>query len=192
MAYIVLAEYEDPVYDAICACVSNGLTVVAAAGNGDTDLDTIMSNRGEAILNRSNYDSGAILVGASNREHTARLRAGRRGGGSNFGSRVDCFAAGIGVTSVAYNSTQSNDPYRVDDTLTCTSAATAILAGVAISLQGMCFAQRGRILRPAVLRSLLSDPSLVAANRLPEDIGFMPALEKLKDKVSSLPDSSFL
>lgn len=186
---LVPAEYEDPVYDAICACVSNGLTVVAAAGNGYADLDNVYSQQGETLLSRSRYDSGAIVVGASNRDRTARLRAGSSG--SNYGSRIDCFAAGAGITSVAYNN-HHVDPYRVDDTLTCTSAATAIIAGVAISLQGMCLAQRGRLLRPDALRGLLTHPNLAAADLPSEQIGRMPALDKLAPIVSWLPDSAFL
>jgi len=57
---------------------------------------------------------------------------------SNYGSRVDCYAWGEGVfttTSDTNGQAPATNLYR--DDFGNTSAATAIIAGVALSVQGM-------------------------------------------------------
>lgn len=146
-----------------------GITVVEAAGNGcdavvpetGIDLDDYADANGVRILGRDSPrgDSGAILVGAAR----AKVQDGkhRRVGSSNYGSRVDCYAWGEGV--VAPWST-GRAPFA---TTGCagdfgeTSAAAAIIAGVALIVQGVVAqAEPGRRITPRRLREILSDLAL--------------------------------
>ena len=130
-----------------------GITVVEPAGNGcdavvpetGIDLDDYADANGVRILRRDSPrgDSGAIVVGAAR----AKVQDGkhRRVGSSNYGSRVDCYAWGEGV--VAPWST-GRAPFA---TTGCagdfgeTSAAAAIIAGVALIVQGVvCTSRAGK------------------------------------------------
>ncbi|HKH59652.1 MAG TPA: hypothetical protein VKA49_02415, partial [Flavitalea sp.] len=92
-------EIEDAVYHTVKLATSLGITVIEAAGNGNNqfsgnDLDLFELN-GKKILNRnsSGYkDSGAILVAAA----TSTVPHFRRAN-SNYGTRIDCYAAGENV-----------------------------------------------------------------------------------------------
>ncbi len=191
----VPAEYEDPVYDAVCAATARGIIVVAAAGNGHfmrgaTDLDQIRLVDGRLAFQRSSGDSGAILVGAG------RLQGGQwlRQGFSNYGSRVDCFAAGEGVLSTSRGPVQ---PAGGDEDCLCddfggTSAAAAIIAGVARVLQGMAWSGGGALLSPGGMRRLLADPQLGTSCAAGEGIGVMPDLDRLAARLPHLPPTDFL
>jgi serine protease len=177
-----------PAFDAVRAAVDAGIVVVEGAGNSDTNLDDYRRDD-KAILDRSSpdfKDSGAIVVGAAfsgkDAARTPRARVFRpdldTGGGpagTVFGSRVDCFAWGDGVETAA--------PAGAGGFLISwsnTSAAAAIVAGVALSLQGI--AQRtGARRTPQELRALLSDPALNTPSADPpvDRIGVMPDLRAL-------------
>ena len=191
----VPAEYEDPVYDAVCAATARGITVVAAAGNGhfmqgSTDLDSVRLADGRPAFQRAPGDSGAILVGAG------RLQNGQwqRQGFSNYGSRVDCFAAGEEVLSTSRGPVQpgGGDEDCLCDDFGGTSAAAAILAGVARVLQAMAWSRCGALLNPLAMRRLLSDPQLGTPCAAGQGIGVMPDLARLADRVVRLPPADFL
>jgi len=150
---------------AIRNIVDLGVIVVEAAGNGSQNL------KGYPHIHAC--DSGAIIVAASNAygeycRHT----------GSNFGSRVNCFAWGEEVyTAVSYNEGDTSSYCIFDGT----SSAAAIVAGCALSLQGAYEAKHKERLCPAKMRSLLSDP---IHNTCPDesctvDMGVMPNLRNL-------------
>jgi hypothetical protein len=136
-----------------------GITVVEAAGNGFSpglgavrqgiDLDAYLADG----------DSGAILVAAANSGDRSRLRA------SNFGARVDCYAAGDGIATLG-SCTFGN-----------TSAAAAIVAGAALVVLGIAAAAHPA--RPALtgreVRALLRATGTRAASSR-ERIGVMPDL----------------
>ena len=105
----------------------------------------------------------------------------RRVASSNYGSRVDCYAWGEAVTAP---SSTGHAPYA---TTACTadfgetSAAAAIIAGVALIVQGVVSqAEPGRRVTPRRLREILGDPALgtgcvIAQGR----IGVMPDLARI-------------
>ena len=129
--------------------------------------------------NSARGDSGAIVVGAAR----AEVQDGRhrRVASSNYGSRVDCYAWGEAVTAP---SSTAHAPYA---TTACTgdfgetSAAAAIIAGVALIVQGVVAqAEPGRRVAPGRLREILGDPALgtgcvIAQGR----IGVMPDLARI-------------
>jgi hypothetical protein len=85
---------------------------------------------------------------------------------TNFGSRVDCFAWGANVATL-------------DTALfTGTSAASAIIAGAALVVQGVSNA-RGNALRPEALRDALKKDGTESKDPPQDRIGVMPDLDKV-------------
>jgi serine protease len=172
---------------AIQLAVAQGVTVIEPAGNGQVNLDYALDNNGKRSLDRTSpdfVDSGAIMVGAATSflPHVPEY---------NFGSRIDCYAWGDTVyTCAAYDPSTSPpaacNPYGAPAAFQAmfhsgTSAASAIIAGAAISTQGMA-SQTGSTLSPADLRALLSlaDYGTPSGNGIEQDqIGVMPDLRKI-------------
>jgi hypothetical protein len=121
-------------------------------------------------------DSGAIMVGGATRGVGTR-RAWTRCSWSNFGNRIDCFAAGEGVVTLDHLS-------ALPAQFSGTSSASAIIAGAALVVQGVATANRGAPLSPEQLRQALSDPSCGTKSHKPvvDKIGVMPDLMKVVAK----------
>jgi len=144
------AELDPMVWTVTRLGVDRGVCVVAAAGNGNQDLDS-----GPYAEYRGRGDSGAIIVGASSAD-------GRRDkmGFSTFGSRVNVHGWGERVFTAGYG-----DFVRVggdaDQGYTAffsgTSSASPIVASAVVSLQGIHRAAAGAPIEPASLRQLLVD-----------------------------------
>jgi serine protease len=161
----------------MAATATDNITVVEAAGNAQYDLDV---HPDAQVLG---LDSGAIVVGSAQRTviklpapHHARFSR------SNFGGRVNCYAWGEGVVTPAWKSGYPNTPGILnlcDDQFGDTSAAAAIIAGVALVVQGIR-AKRGRPpLSASQLRAILSNPALGTPCAPGDLIGVMPDLGKI-------------
>ncbi|MFT4217690.1 MAG: S8 family serine peptidase [Micropruina sp.] len=192
-------EREYAVQQTLRLLASAGIVVIEAAGNANKDLDTLVADvpKGLADVRRGGYDSGAILVGGA----VSTLKTNQTGHrrwiddpgksvtiGSNYGSRVDCYAwADRAWTS--YSS--SNTGYG---NFGGTSAASAIIAGAATLAQSMRLTDRGRPFTPLVLRALFSDarhgtsalPDVSTANAPSDQIGVMPDLERVMDAAQQI------
>lgn len=142
----VPADYNQAVWDITKTATQAGIIIVAAAGNGNQDLDasfyTAYRNRG---------DNGAIIVGAG-------TRVGRnKASFSTYGSKVhvqgwgDWTVASTGYTSL-YNG-GVNAGYTSD--FSGTSSATPIVASAIVAIQSWHKAQYGTVLTPAAMRTLL-------------------------------------
>jgi serine protease len=174
-------EYAD--FQAITTAVDNGVVVVEAAANAPRDLDawTGANPKRRMLRDDPDFDSGAIVVGAC----VAPQRAGKghaRLSSSNWGERVDCHAWGAQVWSPTATGFAEFGG---------TSAASAIIAGVAAVVQGMVIAAHGpaAALPPEKLRALLSDPDLGTPQAPPgtaKRIGSMPDLRRLAAAVGAL------
>ena len=169
------AEILEANYEAIRLATAAGIVVVEAAGNGSHDLDRYVNPSGKKIFNRNSpdfLDSGAIMVGAGSSVHPhTRLSF------SNHGNRVDCHAWGenIVTTTTSYTG-KSNTEYTAH--FDGTSGASAIVAGVALIVQGIAQAALGRRFSPRELRDLLKANGTVSAT--PADrIGVMPDLRAI-------------
>lgn len=167
-------EASEAIAAAVIWAVINGFVVIEPAGNGCINLDTWTNHLGRLPLNRAVADSGAVMVGAA---QTPVLVPGQRPPRANFscfGSRLDCFAWGANVV------TTSLQPGGTS-LFSGTSSASAIIAGAALSLQGMAKAKHGQPLTPIQLRSLLSDTFLNTSALDPANgfIGMMPDLKNL-------------
>lgn len=160
-----------------------GVVVIEAAGNAGQNLDQYLDATGRHSLRRQIPDpitpsvmmpnpdfqeSYAIMVGASKRNLIPENY-------SNYGSRVNCFALGEDVFSTNLSNTYTSS-------FDGTSSASAIIAGVVLSLLGM-IANPANGLSPRTplqIRDLLSNP----AYGTDSDPGsFSPAR-----KIGSMPD----
>ena len=203
---VVLIEWQDNnnrpaetvpvVWTAIELATALGMIVIEAAGNGNLDLD------GVPELNRSNpatfKDSRAIIVGGS---HSALDPSGAGHDrwvltppppppipplGSNWGSRVDCYAYAENVVTAGeplnppalLGGTGPNDSYRSD--FAGTSAAAAIVAGAALVVQGMHKAVKGLPLDPVAMRTALTTSGTPQGpTTAARKIGVMPNLKAI-------------
>ena len=153
------------------------IVVVEAAGNGGINLDAVQNDAGDFIFDRSMRDSGAIIVGSASPNSNP---CWQRMNSSCFGSRVDCFAWGANVRTLSSNASGS-DHDGWTEYFNRTSAATAIVAGCALSVQGAIEAQYGRRLSAQCIRVLLASPQLntVSAYYGTDQIGVMPDLRSI-------------
>jgi len=178
-------EAEPAVFDLVKRATDLGIIVIAAAGNGAVDLDQVQDDEQQSVfdLNSPNswQDSGAIIVGSAwpyinidNDLEWYRL------GNSCFGSRIDCFACGDAVVTL------SSDYWGVNrdkwsKSFSATSAAAAIVAGAALSIQGILEKHAQPKLSPQEMRNLLSDTQFnTKSKNYPTDlIGVMPDLSEI-------------
>lgn len=183
---------------------SAGITVIESAGNGSVrsgsgvNLDVAISvgagNKRLAVsLNRNRpsaayEDSGAIMVGGADFDRTMPLpRRWRRLPELNFGSRIDCYAAGKGVftASSAIAASGSSDTTMTIGNFDGTSAAAAIIAGGALSLLGVYEANKNARMSPEDLRAAFRDATLgtpvydANSPATAAPIGVMPDLVKI-------------
>jgi microbial collagenase len=163
--------------DAIRAAVDAGIVVIEAAGNGGQDLSKSRDANGKYALNPRSQrysDSGAILVGAST-DDVPHMRL-RGSWASNYGDRVDAYAWGVSVASLGVAAGVPG----TDQDFGGTSAAAAIVGGVAVVIQALAIKYNATPFIPGDLRTLLRDPLNGTASGSPDAdlIGVMPDLRK--------------
>ncbi len=193
-AYVPV-ECELALFDAVRLATALGIVVVEAAADGGQDLDNYLDS-GKRILDRSSADfrdSGAIMVAACFAPGSSVSTPFTWYTGGNQGNRIDCFAWGELVMTTSTDRTTTAPGY-VDYTseFNSTSSASAIIAGAALSVQGMAKASAiGNLLGPLQLRAVLSDPvtGTTSVDPATDKIGVMPDLERIAtDVLSLLPD----
>ncbi len=124
-------EYSYEVFDLIKQATAAGLVIIEAAGNGSMNLCNTMDPNNPFQLDKGyslcapEYDSGAIMVGAANKEGDFIFY-------TNYGSRVNVHALGEGVLSTGF---KSSEPNYYTHTFAGTSSASAIVAGAAAVIQ---------------------------------------------------------
>jgi serine protease len=189
-------EAYDAEFEAIRLATALGIIVVEAGGNGTNngstpplDMDTYTTLSGKAILNRDPTnpdfrDSGAIIVTAasSTAPHTRLAYA-------PHGRRIDCYAWGQNINSLASDSAGSTTAYTV--VFGGTSGASPIITGAALAVQGRAQEQLGFRFSPRQMRAILSDPATGTAPAASEttQISVMPSLRSIFDAVfNAAPD----
>lgn len=156
-------------FAAIRYAVNRGVCVVEAAGNGAENLDDPIYNTPAPgfpadwrnPFNRSQRDSGAIIVGAgapppgTNGANHGPDRS--RLGFSNYGSVVDAQGWGREVVTTGYGDLQggSNSNLHYSRRFSGTSSASPIVVGAIGCVQGVLRARRRIPLSPARARDLL-------------------------------------
>ncbi len=171
-------EVDPDVHKAIRFATDLGVTVIEPAGNGSIDLASPPKPYNQEKTARLDLklpgakDSGAIVVGAGTFNSTTGLW--ERADFSTFGTRVDCFADGGGVAAPTIDAEDGIRQFKG------TSPASAIVAGVATSLQGMRAAAGVAPFTPQELRTLFRDTQLTTANGPGQTgVGAMPDLRKI-------------
>lgn len=164
-------EYYPDVFDAVSAATAKGIIVVAAAGNGDVNLD-----RGtcQGAFDRAKRDSQAIIVGAGSSSDRARLNF------SSYGSRVDVQGWGENVTTAGYGDAfnPTNDVRRTyTKAFSGTSSATPIVAGTVLIIQSVRKACGLPPATPLEMRDLLRRTGLAQGVPRSKPIGPLPNLE---------------
>ena len=173
-------EAEPAVWDLVWIATYLGVVVVAAAGNGDVDLDTVTDDDGMQIFNRNvpDYwcDSGAIIVGCAYQDNGAWQPFNT----GSLGSRIDCFASGEGVVTISSDYWgDSRDEWS--NSFSATSAATAIVAGACVAVQSILDEQGKPRLSSYKMREYLSNPqyNTKSAGHPADLIGVMPDLKEI-------------
>lgn len=167
-----------------------GIVVIEAAANGARDIDLWRpaADQPQRRLQRGveEWDSGAVLIGSC----VKKVHQGghRRHPTSNFGLRVDCYAWGEAVA--APTATATADSYF--EKYSGTSAASAIIAGVAVLVESMHrAAHSGRAVAPETIRDVLSAPAPAGTPQKPASdpklIGVMPDLAVIATTVQAGP-----
>jgi len=171
-------EFQPAIFDAISVATDVGIVVVEPAGNGGVDLDTVVDLLGVPVFDRAVRDSGAVLVAGSNSTvpHTPLTSVPAT---TCTGRRVDCFAWGRNVETIV------SDPTGTTSLCTRffagTSSAAAIVAGAAVSVQGLAQAGLGYRFGARQLRAILGDRSTGTAseNGEADGMGVMPNLRAI-------------
>jgi len=171
------SEVDPAVLKAIRLATLFGITVVDGGGNESVDLDAHPFLKNLQPDNPAFVDSRAIVVGggATTDINVVPARTWQRHSKSTFGKRVDCFASFLGVRAP---STIAGQKYQFFDG---TSGASAVIAGVVASIQGMAVAATGQPLGPLDVRVLLRDPKLGTRTEpgFRGGVGSMPDLRKI-------------
>lgn len=175
-------------YDLIRLATALGIAVIEPAGNGyyDTTRPVCLDGDEFAQLTRGDpafQDSGAIVVTAATAGVVDPLNPAADtdhclSPGANYGKRVDCYAWGELVNTLGWD---DNGTRTYTTRFDGTSSASAIVAGVAVVVQGLARKRLGAPLSAWQLRSVLSDPELgtLSANGVADLMGVMPDLRKI-------------
>lgn len=170
--YVPLDYYDGP-FDAVRYITRElGVHVIAAAGNGNINLDH--SHFGDRF-DPDVRDSGSILVGA------ADPADGERAYFSNYGERVNVFSWGWNVTTTGYGSLYDEPDADYTATFSGTSSANPIVAGAVASLQGIALAADMGALDTATMRDLLVTSGYPMLNGDSATIGTHPDLRAAAD-----------
>ena len=162
------AEYSLSVWNATKVATDAGRIVIAAAGNGNENMDGVGYNS-----YRARGDSGAIIVGAGTADTIHRKLDF-----STFGSRVNVQGWGQSVATTGYGNLArpgNDDNQAYTSSFNGTSSATPVVAGAAASLQSLALATYNTPLTPQAMRDLLMDTGIPqGANGFGGNIGPFP------------------
>ncbi|MFD1215971.1 S8 family peptidase [Microbulbifer celer] len=165
--YMPLDYYDGP-YDAVRYITQElGVHVVAAAGNGNINLDHSYFN---GRFDPNQRDSGSLLVGA------ADPATGLRASFSNYGKRVGTFSWGWNVTTTGYGGLYNETNAKYTATFSGTSSANPIVAGAVASLQGIASAAGLGALDTGDMRELVNLTGYPMQNGDDTTIGTHPDL----------------
>jgi hypothetical protein len=185
-------EVLDAEFRAIQLAVSKGIIVIEPAANFIGELESYVRDerRAPAWADRhresdgdSIPDSGAVIVGGC----VVLAQEGRydepyANPGTRSGARVDCYGWSANVWT-SFGTAPTDYAYFAG-----TSAASAVVAGIAILVQQRAKACLGRPLTPAEFRDLVRDPSNgTAVTSRGKTVGTMPDVRKLFAHIESTP-----
>ncbi len=205
-------EVQPAMLKAIRRAVSEGIVVIEVAGNGTIDatfgrvgwdLDAVAKNPEMAPAwerkdDGASADSGAILVsGCVPPDGRARPKTYAADTHLNFGIRIDCYGWGAGVLAPGDDEPPpvpklpaANGDYDItyDAGFNGTSAAAAMVTGLALAIQRMAHQELGRPLSPTQLRALLRDSRCgVPVTGIGRPTRVVPHLASIRQVLKRLP-----
>jgi subtilisin family serine protease len=170
------------IWDLTKAATDSGIIIIAAAGNGNQNLDDPFYATYNARGN-----SGAIIVGAGSPNTThSKLSF------STYGNRVDVQGWGSNVLAAGYGSYQKydNDNNRTYNYFSGTSSATPVVASAATLIQAYYHQATGQYLSPAAMKNLLISTGIPQGGTVAgQKIGPFP---NVKNAILQLESNSFL
>jgi hypothetical protein len=174
----VPADFNQAVWDITKSATDDGIIVVAAAGNGNEDLDDPYYS---SYLARG--DNGSIIVGAGS-ANSSRSKLSF----STYGNRVNVQGWGQSVTTSGYGALYNGGEHATYTSgFNGTSSATPIVTSAVVAIQSYAKNVLGIILTPREMRSLLIETG--RAQGAGGHIGPFPdikaAIEKLRDIYSA-------
>ncbi|GMU20308.1 MAG: hypothetical protein AMXMBFR13_04050 [Phycisphaerae bacterium] len=162
---LVPAEWDRPTFDAIRFATALRRIVVEAACNGSTSLRIPALNNNHAPFETDNAgrplnDSGAIIVGAGLSPYVTDTSGAagyerQHNPTSNHGPRVDVQGWGDAVVAGGTGDLWNENAQGVYTLFSGTSSATAMIAGVTASLQGIYKYRWSNTLQADEMRDLL-------------------------------------
>ena len=175
----VPAEFSAPVWDLTKAATDAGIIVVAAAGNGNENLDSAYYT---AYRNRG--DSGAIIVGAG-----SATVAHQKLSYSTYGSRVDVQGWGTNVRATGYGdySIFGGDFNQQYTNFSGTSSATPIVASCIVVLQSYYHGLTGNYLTGVQMRDLLKLTGIPQGSG--GNIGPLPDMQAAVQQINAMLDT---
>ena len=141
-----------------------GITVVEPAGNGTLNIDTPSLYDSALVSGGVCLDSGAILVGAADATNQTLF---------NFTIRQTNRFVYAPVPVNVFPVFRGN----IYESFDGTSAASAIIAGIACQIQSVYFARYGRYLRPSELRTHLCNST--TSSQVVRPAGYVPDVAKI-------------
>lgn len=174
----VMQEFNAVSWDLTKAATDSGIIIVAAAGNGNQNIDGSFY---ADYMNRG--DSGAIIVGAG----TADLNHNKVWY-SNYGQRIDLQGWGSLVLSTGYGEFAAigSDYNQYYTNFEGTSSATPMVGACALALQQFYFEQTGDYLSPQEIRTILKETGIPQGTG--GNIGPLPnmeaALQRLEEQLN--------
>lgn len=181
------AEYDEVIWDLTKAATDSGIIIIAAAGNGNQNLNDPFYSSYNARGN-----SGAIMVGAGSSNSThSRLYF------STYGNRVDVQGWGENVLAGGYGdyAKYDNDLNRTYTRFSGTSSATPVVASAATLIQSYYYQRTGQYLTPIAMKNLLVSTGIPqGGSNTNEKIGPFPnvkaAILSLESQLDTFKTSS--
>lgn len=170
----VPAEYSSSIWDLTKAASDLGIIIVAAAGNGNQNLDAL-----EYFDYMNKGNSGAIIVGAGTPNVFHDRLYYPNWWGSTYGSRVNLQGWGEGVLSSGYGdyATIGGDYNQRYIMFSGTSSATPIVASCVAVLQSYYHSLTGEYLDSAEMIDILQITGIPQGTGVMGNIGPLPNME---------------
>lgn len=171
----VPADYVKTVWDVTKQATQAGIIVVAAAGNGNQNLDASFYS---SYMARG--DNGSIIVGAGTK--IARNKCSF----STYGSRIDIMGIGDwSITTTGYGGLYNGGPHATyTSDFSGTSSSTPIVASAAVAIQSYAKNILGKTLTPTEMRTLLKETGTAGGTGWGSNVPKLPniknAIEKLE------------
>ena len=174
----VPAEFDMVIWNLTKAGTDAGIVIVAAAGNGNQNLDSDFYDS----YNRRGH-SGAIIVGAGSPDlNHSRLWF------STYGSRVDLQGWGSNVLTSGYGDYRQigGDFNQSYTQFSGTSSATPIVASCVVILQSYYYQQTGKFLTGIELRNILVETGIPQGGNTLQHIGPLPNMRAAIQRIDSM------